>query len=71
MVAMSSIDGRRKWVDVLMVEDSEQDLQLALRSFRKANFLDRVQVVRDGAEALNFIFCQGPMPAARSKTCRE
>lgn len=54
-----------------MVEDSEQDLQLALRSFRKANFLDRVQVVRDGAEALNSIFCQGPMPAARSKTCRE
>jgi len=46
-------------VDVLMVEDSEEDLQLALRSFRKANFLDRVQVVRDGAEALDYIFCEG------------
>jgi len=46
-------------VEVLMVEDSEEDLQLALRSFSKANFLNRVQVVRDGAEALDFIFCQG------------
>jgi two-component system, response regulator len=46
-------------VDVLMVEDSEEDLQLALRSFRKANLMSRVHIVRDGAEALNFIFCQG------------
>jgi two-component system response regulator len=46
-------------VEVLMVEDSEEDLQLALRSFRKANFLNRIHVVRDGAEALDFIFCQG------------
>jgi len=45
--------------DVLMVEDSEEDLQLALRSFRKSNFLDHVQVARDGAEALDYIFCQG------------
>jgi two-component system, response regulator len=46
-------------VDVLMVEDSEEDLQLALRSFRKANLMSRVHIVRDGAEALNFLFCQG------------
>jgi len=52
-------------VDVLMVEDSEEDLQLALRSFRKANFLSRVQVVRDGAEALDFIYCQGPYAGRR------
>jgi two-component system response regulator len=52
-------------VDVLMVEDSEEDLQLALRSFRKANFLNHVHVVRDGAEALDFIFCQGPYASRR------
>jgi two-component system, response regulator len=46
-------------IEVLMVEDSEEDLQLALRSFKKANFINRVYVVRDGAEALDFIFCQG------------
>jgi len=52
-------------VDVLMVEDSEEDLQLALRSFRKANFLERVQVVRDGAEALDYLFCQGEYAGRR------
>jgi two-component system, response regulator len=52
-------------VEVLMVEDSEEDLQLALRSFRKANFLNRVHVVRDGAEALDFVFCQGRYASRR------
>ena len=45
--------------EILMVEDSEEDLQLALRSFRKANFLSHIHVARDGAEALDYIFCQG------------
>ena len=45
-------------VEVLMVEDSEEDLQLAMRSLKKANLLNRVHVVRDGAEALDYIFCQ-------------
>jgi len=44
--------------DVLMVEDGEEDLQLALRAFKKANVLNRVHVARDGAEALDYIFCQ-------------
>jgi len=48
-----------KGIEVLMVEDSEEDLQLALRSFKKANFLSRVRVARDGAEALDYIFCEG------------
>jgi CheY-like chemotaxis protein len=46
-------------IDVLIVEDSEEDLQLALRSFKKANLVNRVHVERDGAEALDYIFCQG------------
>jgi len=45
-------------VEVLMVEDSEEDLQLAVRAFKKANLLNRVHVARDGAEALDYIFCQ-------------
>ena len=52
-------------IEVLMVEDSEEDLELALRSFRKANFIRRVYVVRDGAEALDFISCQGPYAKRR------
>jgi len=52
-------------VDVLMVEDSEEDQQPALRSFRKADFLNHVHVVRDGAEALDFIFCEGAYAGRR------
>jgi len=52
-------------VEVLMVEDSEEDLELALRAFKKANLLNRVHVARDGAEALDFIFCQGPYASRR------
>jgi len=52
-------------IEVLMVEDSEEDVQLALRSFKKANFLNRVYVVRDGAEALDFIFCEGAYASRR------
>ena len=51
--------GEASGIEVLMVEDSEEDVQLALRSFRRANFVNNVHVVRDGAEALDFLFCQG------------
>ncbi len=46
-------------VELLLVEDNPQDLALALRALRKANLANRVQVVRDGAEALDFVFGQG------------
>jgi len=35
-------------------------LELALRALQKANVTSRIQVARDGAEALDFIFCEGP-----------
>ena len=46
-------------VELLLVEDNPQDLELALRALRKANLANRIHVARDGAEALDFIFCQG------------
>lgn len=46
-------------VEILLVEDSPTDLQLALRALKKANITNRVYVARDGAEALEFIFCEG------------
>ncbi len=46
-------------VEILIVEDTEQDLELALRALRKANLTNRIQVVRDGEEALDFLFCKG------------
>jgi two-component system response regulator len=46
-------------VEILLVEDNPQDLELALRALKKANFSNRIQVARDGEEALDFIFCEG------------
>jgi two-component system, response regulator len=45
--------------EILLVEDNPQDLQLTLRALAKAGVGNRVQVARDGAEALDFLFCEG------------
>ena len=37
-------------VEILIVEDTPEDLELALRALRKANLTNRIQIVRDGAE---------------------
>jgi len=47
-------------VEILIVEDTPQDLELALRALNKANLTNHIEVARDGAEALDFIFCTGP-----------
>jgi CheY-like chemotaxis protein len=46
-------------VEILLVEDNPDDVALTLRALRNANLANHIQVVRDGAEALDFIFCQG------------
>jgi CheY-like chemotaxis protein len=47
-------------VEILIVEDNPQDLELAQRALRKAKLTNHIQVARDGEEALQFIFCEGP-----------
>ena len=47
-------------VEVLLVEDSPSDAELCMRSLRKYNLANAVHLVRDGAEALDFLFCTGP-----------
>ena len=47
-------------VEILVVEDNPDDLELMLRALRKVNLANAVHVVRDGAEALDFVFCRGP-----------
>ena len=46
-------------VEILIVEDTSEDLDLALRALRKAKITNRIQVARDGEEASDFIFCEG------------
>ncbi len=43
-------------VEILLVEDNPNDIKLALHAFKSNNLANRVHVVRDGAEALEFIF---------------
>jgi two-component system response regulator len=44
---------------ILLVEDNPDDEILTLRALKKANVANRIEVVRDGAEALDFVFCAG------------
>ena len=44
---------------ILLVEDNADDEALALRALARSGFADSVQVVRDGAEALDFLFASG------------
>lgn len=44
---------------ILLVEDNPDDEALTLRAFRKNNIGNRIAVVRDGVEALDFLFCKG------------
>lgn len=46
-------------VEILLVEDNLEDLTLTLRALQKAGLANRIHVARDGAEALDFIFCHG------------
>lgn len=47
-------------VEILLVEDNPDDVELTLHALRKHNITNRVHVARDGAEALDFLFCEGP-----------
>ncbi len=46
-------------VEILLVEDNPNDVELTLRALQKQNLASKVFVVRDGAEALEFIFATG------------
>lgn len=52
-------------VEILLVEDNPSDLEVALRALKEQNLCNNVQVARDGEEALDFIFCQGPHAGRR------
>jgi two-component system response regulator len=46
-------------IEILVVEDDEDDLEMTLYALNKAKVTNRIQVARDGEEALEFIFCEG------------
>lgn len=46
-------------VEILLVEDNPDDVELTLHSLKQNHLSNRVQVVRDGQEALDFLFAKG------------
>jgi len=46
-------------VEILLVEDNPNDVELTLRALKKHNITNKVHVVKDGAEALEYIFTTG------------
>jgi len=46
-------------VDVLMVEDSPNDAELIFRALTNLKLVNKIFLVKDGEEALEFIFCTG------------
>ncbi|MFZ0318301.1 MAG: response regulator [Candidatus Sulfotelmatobacter sp.] len=47
-------------IDILLVDDSQDDVDLTLHALRSENLANHVFVAHDGEEALDFLFCTGP-----------
>lgn|ERR1700687_3660368 len=47
-------------VEILLVEDNPNDVELTLHALKANNVANDIKVLRDGAEALDFIMCRGP-----------
>jgi two-component system response regulator len=56
---MSEEERAARRVDILLAEDNPDDVKLALHAFRRNYLANVIQVVGDGAEALDFVFCLG------------
>ena len=46
-------------VDILLVEDNADDLELSLHALRREHLANNIFSVRDGEEAIEFLFCTG------------
>src|SRR5258706_9741992 len=46
-------------VEILLVEDNPTDAELTMRALKKKNLANNLVWVKDGVEALDFIFCRG------------
>jgi two-component system, response regulator len=58
----------KKPVEILLVEDNPNDVELTLHAFEQQHLANRIHVVRDGAEAVDFLFGTG---AYSERNCLE
>jgi two-component system response regulator len=52
-------------VEILLVEDSDADAELIIRALRKSSLVNKVVRLRDGVEALEFVFREGAFSQRR------
>ncbi len=50
---------KNREIEILLVEDNATDAELIIRTFRKNNLDNNIVWVKDGAEALDFMFAKG------------
>jgi two-component system response regulator len=58
-MSANDVSADRSEVEILLVEDNPNDVELTLRALRRNNLANKVHVIGDGAEALDFIFAIG------------
>ena len=46
-------------IEILLVEDNPNDAEMTIRTLKKANLANKLIHLKDGAEALDFIFARG------------
>ena len=46
-------------LEILLVEDNPQDAEMTMRALSKRNLANHVHWVKDGEEALEYLFCRG------------
>jgi len=69
-------NGSYEPVEILLVEDNPHDAEITLRALKRANFANHVQWLKDGEEALAFLFSEGQVhepadPAAARNVARH
>ena len=55
-------------LEILLVEDNAHDAELTIRALRRRNLANKLIHIKDGAEALDFLFCSGPYA---DRDCRQ
>ena len=53
-------------IEILLVDDNDDDVVLLEESFRDSRFLNLLQVVHDGEEAIRYLRRQGPYQSAKT-----
>lgn len=56
---MTNKNMEKSEIEILLIEDNAQDAELTIRSLRKNNVSNRIVHLKDGAQALEFLFAHG------------